>query len=191
MADDVASISKDKDVDLFRETPIRLLGYANEVGEAFRALVPRWLVNSSYAVASLYCFADASSKGLKSYQNSEIEPEQKNRRSVEVFLEAAIWQAFASVIIPGFTINRLCRLSNISLSRLAPAVPLITRDMLTTVVGLGSIPFIIKPIDRLVDTAMEQAAPYAKQILQQEAVIEESIHVAVEGRTDAIGEWSR
>ena len=26
-------------VDIYRDTPVRLLGYANEVGEAFRALV--------------------------------------------------------------------------------------------------------------------------------------------------------
>ena len=27
------------EVDIYRDTPVRLLGYANEVGEAFRALV--------------------------------------------------------------------------------------------------------------------------------------------------------
>ena len=34
-------MSEDKtaEVDIYRDTPVRLLGYANEVGEAFRALV--------------------------------------------------------------------------------------------------------------------------------------------------------
>ena len=32
-------MSQDKEVDIYRDTPVRLLGYANEVGEAFRALV--------------------------------------------------------------------------------------------------------------------------------------------------------
>ena len=27
------------EVDIYRDTPVRFLGYANEVGEAFRALV--------------------------------------------------------------------------------------------------------------------------------------------------------
>ena len=32
-----------QEVDIYRDTPVRLLGYANEVGEAFRALVHvRW-----------------------------------------------------------------------------------------------------------------------------------------------------
>ena len=42
---------------------IYVLGYANEVGEAFRSLVHvRW-VRFSYVVASTYVCADAASKG--------------------------------------------------------------------------------------------------------------------------------
>lgn len=40
-------------------------GYANEVGEAFRALVPVSLVWGSYAVATAYVTADAFDKGKK------------------------------------------------------------------------------------------------------------------------------
>lgn len=40
-------------------------GYANEVGEAFRALVPVSLVWTSYAVATAYVTADAVDKGKK------------------------------------------------------------------------------------------------------------------------------
>ena len=36
---DLANMSEEKEVDIYRDTPVRLLGYANEVGEAFRALV--------------------------------------------------------------------------------------------------------------------------------------------------------
>jgi len=34
-----ASPAAAAEVDIYRDTPVRLLGYANEVGEAFRALV--------------------------------------------------------------------------------------------------------------------------------------------------------
>lgn len=81
-------------------------------------------------------------------QQSNHHEKNRYRRPVEVFVEAAVWQALASVIIPGFTINRICRLSSISLSRIAPSVSLMTRNKLTTVIGLASIPLIIKPIDR-------------------------------------------
>ncbi len=43
-----------QEVDIYRDTPVRLLGYANEVGEAFRALVHVNWVRASYGVASLY-----------------------------------------------------------------------------------------------------------------------------------------
>lgn len=45
---------KDQEVDIYRDTPVRLLGYANEVGEAFRALVSVNWVRLSYGVASCY-----------------------------------------------------------------------------------------------------------------------------------------
>jgi len=51
-----------KDVDIYRDTPIRLLGYANEVGEAFRAIVSAKLVWASYGLASMYVLADTQDK---------------------------------------------------------------------------------------------------------------------------------
>lgn len=40
-------------------------GYANEVGEAFRSLVPKAVVWLSYGVSSSYVLADAIDKGKK------------------------------------------------------------------------------------------------------------------------------
>ena len=36
---EILEMTEEKEVDIYRDTPVRLLGYANEVGEAFRALV--------------------------------------------------------------------------------------------------------------------------------------------------------
>lgn len=44
------------------------LGYANEVGESFRALVHVNWVRFSYVISSSYVCADAISKGLKAYK---------------------------------------------------------------------------------------------------------------------------
>ena len=46
-------------------------GYANEVGEAFRSIVPNSIVWFSYAIASGYVLADTINNGLKAYQASE------------------------------------------------------------------------------------------------------------------------
>ncbi|XP_018334786.1 mitochondrial fission process protein 1 isoform X2 [Agrilus planipennis] len=57
-----------KENDPYRDTPIRYLGYANEVGEAFRGFIGSRLVHYSYAVASLYMLADTVDKLTKTYE---------------------------------------------------------------------------------------------------------------------------
>ena len=51
------------EVDIFRDSPLRYAGYLNEVGEAFRPLVPEFIVYLSYVAALSYVFADTASKG--------------------------------------------------------------------------------------------------------------------------------
>lgn len=69
-----------KDIDIYRQTPIRFLGkflhvllcgfikflgYANEVGEAFRSIVPLSVVRLSYVISIGYVIADAFDKSKK------------------------------------------------------------------------------------------------------------------------------
>ena len=44
-------------VDVWRDTPVRLLGYANEIGESFRYILPRAYL-PSYILACAYCAGD-------------------------------------------------------------------------------------------------------------------------------------
>lgn len=44
------------------------LGYANEVGESFRAIIGRKWVNFSYGIATLYVIADTIDKTWESYE---------------------------------------------------------------------------------------------------------------------------
>ena len=53
-------MSPEPNRELLRDGAVRLIGYANELGEAFRPLVPRWLVNASYVTASGYVLADTA-----------------------------------------------------------------------------------------------------------------------------------
>ena len=70
--------------------------------------------------------------------------------------DTLVWQALASVIIPGFTINRICAASLLMLAKTAPKIPLTQRKWATTFLGLGVIPFIVHPIDSLVHYGMDQ-----------------------------------
>lgn len=65
-------------------------------------------------------------------------------------VDTFVWQALASVIIPGFTINRVCAASLYLLGK-TTRWPLPVRKWTTTAIGLSTIPFIITPIDRSED----------------------------------------
>jgi len=134
------------EVDVYRDTPVRLLGYANEVGEAFRALVHRNVVRLSYAIAFGYVFADTNDKTKKVVPND-------TKTKMLTGADVLIWQTLASVAIPGFTINRICALSAILLRR--SPFKSAAQKWITTGVGLSSIPFIVKPIDHFVDYLMD------------------------------------
>merc|ERR1719266_981085 len=142
------------EIDIYRDTPVRLLGYANEVGEAFRALVNVKAVYASYGLASAYVLADTYDKASKAKKQLGDKEGAMAKVGVAAF-DTLVWQALASVIIPGFTINRICAASLFSLARVAPRVPLNTRKWITTAVGLGVIPFIVHPIDSLVHYGMD------------------------------------
>jgi mitochondrial fission process protein 1 len=140
---------------IFRDTPLRYLGYANEVGESFRYQFP-FLVVPSYVVAFSYCILDSASVGYTTWTNYDA---RTNSRSREVHTsiatcDAMIWQTLASVLVPGYTINMLVKASRLVVSR-TPILPVFAAAWLPTAVGLGSIPFIVKPIDHAVDAAMD------------------------------------
>ncbi|XP_038137955.1 mitochondrial fission process protein 1 [Cyprinodon tularosa] len=145
----------DKAVDIYRDTWVRFLGYANEVGEAFRALVPVSFVWGSYAVSTAYVTADAVDKGKKAAVVHGDNPGRTTRVAVAV-VDTFVWQALASVIIPGFTINRVCAASLYLLGR-TNKWPLPVRKWTTTAIGLSTIPFIITPIDRSVDFLLDSS----------------------------------
>lgn len=141
---------KKEEVDIFRDTPVRYLGYANEVGEAFRHLIPKAVVWASYGVSSTYCLADATDKSYRVYQHDES-PE-KMKHVMLTATDTLLWQSFASVIIPGFTINRIC--AAVQFAQKRTSICTLRNPMIQTIVGLASIPIIIHPIDALVENVM-------------------------------------
>ncbi|CAI5797603.1 Mitochondrial 18 kDa protein [Podarcis lilfordi] len=141
--------------DLYRDTWVRYLGYANEVGESFRAIVPVSLVWASYGVATAYVAADAIDKGKKAAAAKAVD-EGRSKHAAVAVVDTFIWQALASVAIPGFTINRICA-GSLYLMASMTHWPLSVRRWATTAVGLSAIPFIIKPIDRSVDFLMDSS----------------------------------
>jgi len=78
---------------------------------------------------------------------------QKTKNILLSTSDTLIWQAFASVIIPGFTINRIC--SAVQFAQKKSARAALKKPWISTLVGLMSIPFIIHPIDHAVEKTMD------------------------------------
>ena len=57
----------EKRYDIWRDSPVRLFGYANEVGESFRYIFPR-IVLPSYILSISYVCCDAIDKGYLQYK---------------------------------------------------------------------------------------------------------------------------
>ena len=150
--------------DLYRDTVVRYAGYANEVGESFKNIVSRTSYKMSYAVAICYVLADAADKGMKADEaiaaeapNGQVAGTDSAKSSKVEMAKAAfdtlVWQGLASVIIPGFTINRIVWAAKKLTDNVE--VPLGAKKWAPTLIGLSFIPFIVHPIDSGVTTLMD------------------------------------
>ena len=151
--------NNDDDYSIFRHSLLRYLGYANEIGESFRHQFPKFVV-PSYALAFGYCFADATTTGWKAYQNSRNDASYNDhskdlKHAALASLDVMLWQSLASVMIPGGIINLIVRTARFSVQRSPMVLPVVAAKWLPTTAGLGSIPFIIHPIDFSVDYLLD------------------------------------
>ena len=166
-------------VDIYRDTNVRYLGYANELGEAFAYFLPAGGVPASYAVAICYVLADTVDKTRLAHANAGAQLREDGaarlkpmsdaavsslqaKAAAGVFVDTVTWQLLASVAIPGFTIHQIVALATAAVAAatgeggpLAEAVAGagLGPDVLAAVptfVGLGTIPFIVHPIDAAV-----------------------------------------
>mmetsp|Transcript_3462 Transcript_3462/g.6660 ORF Transcript_3462/g.6660 Transcript_3462/m.6660 type:complete len:158 (+) Transcript_3462:3328-3801(+) len=137
-------IATGKDTDIFRDTSLRYLGYANELGEAFRPIAPQFVV-PSYCVAFGYVICDTLHKSSEKHQ-----PKEKTIAAVDTL----VWQTLASVAIPGFTINKVVKYTQLALEKQAVSKPVVR--WAPVLVGLGVIPLIIHPIDTAVHVGMDK-----------------------------------
>jgi hypothetical protein len=99
-----------KAVDPYRDTSLRYMGYANEVGEAFTAFIPEWGVPASYCVAASYVMFDTIDKGQKAYETAD--EETKIQDALKVSAETMTWQMLASVFWPGSIIRVIVNMSD-------------------------------------------------------------------------------
>ena len=131
--------------DPYRETSIRYMGYANEVGEALENYLPDWGIPASYCVAATYVIFDTLDKGQRAYDSTPRG--ERFEETMRASTETLIWQLLASIIWPGGVIK-------LAVNVIDFFIP-IDNDFLPTFIGILLIPVIIRPIDVFVDQLME------------------------------------
>ena len=131
------------EVNPYRQIPLRLFGYANELGEALNPFLKTpplsYIYPGSYAIASSYVLVDGN-------KHATISSGASGGGYGAYFVDGLIWQALASVVVPGFVVNRVVW----GVGRAGGT------KQVQTMAGLASIPFIIKPIDAGVEFMMDK-----------------------------------
>ena len=150
---------------IFRDSLVRYLGYTNEIGESFRYQFPR-LVRPSYIVAFSYRGADALTTGYRAWSEANrtnrhplndthpSNPYVREYKAGVATFDTLLWQTFASVMLPGVTINMIVKASRFAVARTTVLHHLVSK-WLPTSIGIISIPFIVEPIDAFVDFSLD------------------------------------
>lgn len=173
--DEILSEEEEKEIDIYRDSVLRYAGYLNEIGEAFRPIIPGGIVTASYVGAITYVLADARSKA--SY-NTRINEGNKSC-GLAGAIDTLAFQFIASIIFPGFVVNRwvaLCAYLDYEqldvskflstqlhidptavITELAgtPITPESVASSVPTVCGLALIPLIVKPLDVLTEKILD------------------------------------
>ncbi|KAJ3415580.1 hypothetical protein HDV05_004631 [Chytridiales sp. JEL 0842] len=129
----------------------RLLAYTSEIGEAFRPVIPKPIVNGAYAVSWAYVLADVGLEGYKTHTHTGGNKPIEVARTV---LERGIFQSLASMVLPAYSVHFLVHQSAKYFSKRPNVSPMLLRYG-PTGVGLGLIPFLPTIFDEPVEKAVE------------------------------------
>ena len=139
-----------KNFDPYRDSSLRYMGYANEVGEALESFLPDWGLPASYTVAISYVLFDTLDKGEKAF--AAAPKEEKIKEATITSIDTFTWQLLASVFWPGGVIRCVVNIIELLQEKMDYQQPYVP-----TIVGILMIPMIVRPIDEAVDSIMEKS----------------------------------
>jgi len=79
---------------------LRYTAYTSDLGESFRPIIPPRIVQATYAISWAYVAGDVAFEGYKAHKK-----ENTAKQIFGVVTERAIFQAFASMIVPAIVIH--------------------------------------------------------------------------------------
>jgi len=132
---------------------MRYAAYASDVGEAFRPVVSRTLVNASYAVAIAYIMGDVA-------HTSWVESKKPDGNVPRAAVHAALFQGSASLLLPAVIIHQAVHVTR----HVTKRVGRFTRWG-PTLTGLAIIPLLPvmldEPCEHAVDSVIDYCWPVA------------------------------
>lgn len=120
---------------------LRPLAYSNEVGESFRHVYPR-VIPVAYALTFGYVAMDTYHKVMTA------PPQEREKKLVDTLC----FHGAASIVLPTVAVGGVVK-ATLLVTRSAPG-PI--RMIAPMIAGMASIPFMVKPIDDLVESAMDK-----------------------------------
>ncbi|KAH9274413.1 hypothetical protein BASA83_003043 [Batrachochytrium salamandrivorans] len=152
----------------------RYLAYTSDVGEAFRPVVPRGLVNAAYGISFAYVGVDVVYEGYKSSLRGDSTTEVS--RTV---IQRTLFQGLASLLLPAITIHSVVDLTAKALKN---ASVITLRKWGPTAAGLMVLPALPVILDHPVEYATDKAFDMVWP-LSEEA---KARAIAHDGRTDLV-----
>ncbi|KAJ3257570.1 hypothetical protein HK103_004479 [Boothiomyces macroporosus] len=131
----------------------RYLAYTSDVGEAFRPVVSKGLVNAAYGISFAYVGFDVGYEMYKSRKRGDTLTETSR-----VFLQRSIFQGLASLALPAFTIHTAVDFTAKHIKKVTKS-PMLLRYG-PTGVGLAVVPLLPVMFDEPVEIGMEKLFDY-------------------------------
>eukprot|EP01088_Endostelium_zonatum_P006013 TRINITY_DN1811_c0_g1_i1.p1 TRINITY_DN1811_c0_g1~~TRINITY_DN1811_c0_g1_i1.p1 ORF type:complete len:268 (+),score=63.62 TRINITY_DN1811_c0_g1_i1:157-960(+) len=123
----------------------RYLAYTSDLGEAFRPITHNLVVRAAYGISWAYVIADV---GVETYREKERGSDAET--IARTGTKRAIFQTFASMLLPMFTIHQTVHLTGNLLKRYGK-----TNRWIPTIAGLGVIPLLPFLFDHPVEFALD------------------------------------
>ncbi|KAG7449395.1 uncharacterized protein BT62DRAFT_888291 [Guyanagaster necrorhizus] len=144
----------------------RYIAYTSDVGEAFRPIVPPWVVTAAYGVSWLYLGGDVAYESYKAHRRGPSAVEaahfSESTRLGLIAVQRATFQSIASMGLPALTIHTIVKQTkkvfvNVQNPKLKAWGP--------TVTGLSVVPALPYLYDHPVEVATDRAFDWIREKL--------------------------
>ncbi|KAJ7937327.1 mitochondrial 18 KDa protein-domain-containing protein [Mycena leptocephala] len=147
----------------------RYIAYTSDVGEAFRPIVPPWLVSAAYGVSWLYLTGDVSYESYKAHRRGPTPLEAAHFsepvRIGMTAVERATFQSIASMALPALTIHTAVKQAKKAFDRVqSPRL----RTWGPTFTGLAIVPVLPYLFDHPVEHVTERVFSWIKVKLAEQ-----------------------